>query len=50
MYHHYFSTPSDFPRPFIHISADNHGVTSVNFVKNIIEKEGKNAHIEQCIK
>lgn len=41
MYHHYFSTPKGFPRPFIHVAADNHGIIGVNFVKQVIERESK---------
>ncbi|SPP30911.1 Methylated-DNA--protein-cysteine methyltransferase, constitutive [Arsenophonus endosymbiont of Aleurodicus floccissimus] len=50
MYHHYFSTPKGFPRPFIHITADHNGIIGVDFVNQINEKERKNAHTEQCIK
>ncbi|MFS1537852.1 MAG: methylated-DNA--[protein]-cysteine S-methyltransferase [Candidatus Phlomobacter fragariae] len=50
MYHHYFSVPRDFPRPFIHIVADNYGIIGVSFVEQMHEKESKNIHIEQCIK
>lgn len=50
MYHHYFSTPKGFPRPFIHITADHNGIIGVDFVNQINEKERKNVHTEQCIK
>lgn len=50
MYHHYFSTPKVFPRPFIHITADHNGIIGVDFVNQINEKERKNVHTEQCIK
>ncbi|HGJ5875663.1 MAG TPA: methylated-DNA--[protein]-cysteine S-methyltransferase [Arsenophonus sp.] len=50
MYHHYFSMPTDFPRAFIHITADDNGIIGLNFVSQRSEKERKNAHITQCIK
>ena len=50
MCHHYFSMPTDFPRDFIHIIANDNGIIRLNFVSQRREKERENTHITQCIK
>ncbi len=32
MYHQYLATPDKFPKPWIHITADDDGITSLYFV------------------
>ncbi|MBS9437926.1 methylated-DNA--[protein]-cysteine S-methyltransferase [Photorhabdus noenieputensis] len=50
MYHHYFDTPKGFPKPYIHITADDKGVTSLYFVDEKTAPEVKNDITKQCVK
>lgn len=50
MYHQYLATPDKFPKPWIHITADDDGITSLYFVDEKTEKETKNEHSKLCVK
>lgn len=50
MYHQYLVAPENFPKPWIHITADDEGVTSIYFVDEKMEKESKNEFSKQCAK
>ncbi len=50
MYHHYIAAPALFPKPWVHITADDNGITSLYFVEDKTEKELKNEHTRLCAK
>lgn len=50
MYHQYLAAPEKFPKPWVQISADDDGVTSIYFVEQRSQPEHKNEHSEQCAK
>ncbi|PHM63456.1 methylated-DNA--[protein]-cysteine S-methyltransferase [Xenorhabdus ishibashii] len=50
MYHHYQNTPEGFPKPYVHITADDEGVTSIYFVNEKKELESKSVITKQCAK
>ncbi|SFN50568.1 methylated-DNA--[protein]-cysteine S-methyltransferase [Xenorhabdus japonica] len=50
MYHHYLNTPEGFPKPYVHISADDEGVTSIYFVNEKEKLESKSVITKQCVK
>lgn len=53
MYCQYLAAPEKFPKPWIKITADDDGVTSIYFVDLIdedAEPENKNNHTKQCVK
>ncbi len=50
MYHQYLAAPKKFPKPWVHITADDDGVTSIYFVEEKTESENTNIFSEQCAK
>ncbi|MGJ3353642.1 methylated-DNA--[protein]-cysteine S-methyltransferase [Providencia sp. Je.9.19] len=50
MFHQYLASPEKFPKPWIHIAADDVGITSLYFVDEKTEKEQKNVHSKLCAK
>lgn len=50
MYHQYLAAPEKFPKPWVQISADDDGVTSIYFVEQRSQPEYKNEYSEQCAK
>ncbi|MEX9611920.1 methylated-DNA--[protein]-cysteine S-methyltransferase [Providencia manganoxydans] len=50
MYHQYLASPEKFPKPWVEITADDEGVTSIYFVEQKSHPEHKNEHSELCAK
>ncbi|EOG9298777.1 TPA: methylated-DNA--[protein]-cysteine S-methyltransferase [Proteus mirabilis] len=50
MYQDYLNTPKGFPKPYISITADDDGITSLNFVSEKEALVNSNAIIDLCIK
>ncbi|EPL3989484.1 methylated-DNA--[protein]-cysteine S-methyltransferase [Providencia stuartii] len=50
MYCQYLAAPEKFPKPWVQITADDEGVTSIYFVEQKSYPEQKNTHSELCVK
>ncbi|MGG4607690.1 methylated-DNA--[protein]-cysteine S-methyltransferase [Providencia sp. Me31A] len=50
MYHQYLAAPENFPKPWVHITADDEGISSIYFVEEKVEKEIKNEYTKLCVK